>query len=137
MTELGLSHRLTLTGTITGDLKLALLQTSRLFVLPSREESFGMAVVEAMAAGLPVIVSPGVAIQDAIADAGAGLVVRRDVSEIGRAMRTYLEDPALAAATGKRGQGLVLQRFDWDRIAALQESVYIEAIQIQRSRSRR
>lgn len=72
--ELGILDRVTFTGMLQGDLKWGAFRSSELFVLPSHQENFGIAVVEALAAGLPVVVSPGVNIWREIAEDQAGWV---------------------------------------------------------------
>jgi glycosyltransferase involved in cell wall biosynthesis len=72
--ELGISHRITFTGLLQGDLKWGAFYASEVFVLPSHQENFGIAVVEAMACGLPVLISNQVNIWQEIAADQAGLV---------------------------------------------------------------
>ena len=56
----GLSERTVFTGMVVGDDKWRLLRAADVFVLPSRHENFGIAVVEAMASGTPVVdIGPG------------------------------------------------------------------------------
>jgi glycosyltransferase involved in cell wall biosynthesis len=129
MAELGLSEQLTIMGTVTGEVKVALLQASRVFVLPSRGESFGLSVAEAMAAGVPVVISPNVAIADIVEEADAGLIVPRDARSIGDAIAVFLGDSGRAAAVGKRGQRMARMRFSWDRVAEIQEAVYEQILQ--------
>lgn len=62
-------------GFVGGDKKKELFRRADIFVLPSYQESFGIAVAEALAAGLPVIVSDQVALADEILNGGAGAVV--------------------------------------------------------------
>lgn len=94
----------------------ALMAASAALVLPSLEEGFGLPVVEAMAAGLPVVCSSGSALDEVAGDA-AVLVNPLEVSSIARGIERILHDRALAAA--KRESGLVRSRaFDWDVTAA-------------------
>ncbi len=90
---------------------------SSVFVLPSYSENFGMAVVEAMHAGLPVVVTDGVAIAPSILKAGAGIVVKKDVGEVSQALLRVLKDPAGARAMGERGRCLVDEEFLMPAIA--------------------
>lgn len=69
----GLSQRITFTGMLTGSLKWAALRAAEVFALPSHQENFGIAVVEALAAGVPVLISDKVNIWREIVADDAGL----------------------------------------------------------------
>ena len=125
--EAGLADRISFLGVVGGPQKRALLQRSDVFVLPSADESFAVAVAEAMAVGCPVVVSPEVAIEDVVRASGAGLVVERDPSAIANAIATILSEPARAAAMGAAGRRVVDEQFSWPTVAAQMEAMY-EAI---------
>ena len=72
--DLGVFSSLYWTGMITGNLKWGAFQSAEAFVLPSHQENFGIAVVEALSCGLPVMISPAVNIANEIKQDGAGLV---------------------------------------------------------------
>ena len=78
------------------------------FVLPSYSESFGTVVVEALAFGVPVVISDRVGMKDPVAQAGAGLVVPCDASRLANAIRELLSDETLRARC--RSNGLTLAR---------------------------
>jgi alpha-1,3-rhamnosyl/mannosyltransferase len=89
---------------------------SSLLVLPSLEEGFGLPVVEAMAAGLPVVCSAGSALAEVAGDA-ACLVDPHDANGLAHALERVIEDRALAEDLRRRG----LERsrgYDWDVTAA-------------------
>lgn len=113
LTDQDVLHAVTFTGMVVGELKAALLKRADMFVLPSYSENFGIAVVEAMSAGLPVVVSNKVNIWSDIEKAGAGLVVNTDAAELAAAMERLLDDPRLAAEMGARGERLVREQFSW------------------------
>jgi glycosyltransferase involved in cell wall biosynthesis/SAM-dependent methyltransferase len=122
--EAGLAGRISFLGVVGGAQKRALLQRSDVFVLPSADESFAIAVVEAMAVGCPVVISPEVAIEGVVRASGAGLVVGRDPSAIASAIGTILTGPALAAAMGAAGRIAVDQQFSWPTVATQMEAMY-------------
>lgn len=135
--EAGLADRVSFVGVVGGAQKRSLLQRSDVFVLPSADESFGIAVAEAMAVGCPVVVSPEVAIEDVVRASGAGLVVKRDPSAIANAIATILSEPALAAAMGAAGRQVVDERFSWPIVATQMEAMYEAVVNTARRRSGR
>jgi glycosyltransferase involved in cell wall biosynthesis len=72
--RLGVAHRITWAGMIGGDLKWGAIRCADVFFLPSHQESFGMVVAEALACGVPVLISNKVNIWREIEADGAGLV---------------------------------------------------------------
>jgi glycosyltransferase involved in cell wall biosynthesis len=72
--RLGIAERITWTGMLTGEAKWGALAASEVFVLPSHQENFGIVVAEALACGMPVIVSDKVNIWREVESYGAGLV---------------------------------------------------------------
>ncbi|MEP7305907.1 MAG: glycosyltransferase [Acidobacteriota bacterium] len=113
---LGISESILWTGFLSGAEKQAAFADAAMYVLPSYSENFGIAVAEAMAAGLPVIVSDQVAIHRDVADAAAGLVVRCDVENLSKAMLRLLNDPILRAAMGGNGTRLAATKYSQDAI---------------------
>ena len=94
----------------------ALMATSSMLVLPSLEEGFGLPVVEAMAAGLPVVCSRGSALEE-VAGGAAMLVNPLETRSIAQGMERLLDDPALAEDHRRRGLEQS-RKFDWDATAA-------------------
>ena len=114
LSEQGVLDRTTFTGMVEGEAKAAALAESAMFVLPSYTENFGIAVVEAMAAGLPVVISNRVNIWREIQEANAGLVVNTDPGELARAILELLDNSALARQLGERGCRLARTHFSWE-----------------------
>ncbi len=110
-------HRIRFVGEVDGPRKNAALRRALLLVAPSYRENFGNAVAEAMALGLPVVVSERVGIAADIAEHGAGLVVPLDPAAIAAALERLLADPALRAAMGKRGRELVRTKYSKPAVA--------------------
>jgi glycosyltransferase involved in cell wall biosynthesis len=115
--ELGLDARVHLLGLLEGESLLQAYAEADLLVLLSRRENFGMVVVEAMACGLPVLVSEQVGLAKEVRQAGAGRVVAAQIERIASAwceMLTGNERPAM----GERGRELARQRFSSDVVTA-------------------
>jgi glycosyltransferase involved in cell wall biosynthesis len=121
--EARIGGRVTLLGMLDHAQKLAAFRDAAMFVLPSYSENFGIAVVEAMACGLPVAISDKVNIWREVQEAGAGLVAPTTVTEVTQQI-VQLARTNDTAAMGARGRTLVAQRFAWDKIAQDLESVY-------------
>jgi glycosyltransferase involved in cell wall biosynthesis len=125
---LGVADRVSFLGLVTGGAKGALLQQSSVFVLPSADENFGVSVFEAMAASLPVVVTPGVATHAQIAAAGAGTVVARNPDAIADAIAALLADRPRALQVGENGRRLVAEAYSWPTAAERLEEIYVGAV---------
>ncbi len=85
------------------------------FALPSRQEAFGIVLLEAGCFSLPVVASRVGGIPDIITDRQTGLLVRPDApEELAQALRIVLDDQALALAMGRRLNAVVTSRFTWE-----------------------
>jgi glycosyltransferase involved in cell wall biosynthesis len=104
--DLGLESDIVWAGFLEGDAKKAAMAEADIFVLPSYSENFGVAAVEALAAGLPVIVSDHVGIHREIAAAHAGLVVPCQEEPLARALVQLLNAPALRSELARNGRTL-------------------------------
>jgi len=124
----GLGSRVTWTGLVTGARKLELLRDADVWVLPSYDENFAVAAVEAMAAAAPVVVSERVAVQDAVRRADAGLVVPTSVDALADAIEAILTNQRLRTQMGSNGQRLVASEFTWDVTANRLMRVYREIL---------
>lgn len=122
--EQGVLGRTTFTGMLRGEAKLAALAAADVWALPSYTENFGLAVVEALAAGAPVVISDQVNIWPEIAAARAGVVVRCDAGELAAALDRVLDHPEETRAMAERGRALVRARFAWPAVAAEMLAVY-------------
>jgi glycosyltransferase involved in cell wall biosynthesis len=123
LSDLGLVDRTTFLGMISDSTKLALLVDTDVWVLPSYAENFGTAAVEAMACGLPIVITDRVGIASDVDEAKAGFVVRCDAGEIGEALCTVLES-SQSRELGRAGKRLVQQRFTWEVAATRMIEAY-------------
>ena len=117
-------ERVTLTGMVRGADKDALLADAWCFVLPSYSENFAVAAAEAMAAGLPVLLSDRVGIAEEAAIAGAALVGPPTVDAVTGQLACLAGDPARAGIMGAAGRALVAERYDWPVVARALETLY-------------
>jgi len=79
--ELGLRDKVHFKGTVEGEEKWHLLRNSDVFIMPSREEGFGIAFIEAAAFGVPAVGSRTGGIPDAVVDGQTGILVPEDTAE--------------------------------------------------------
>jgi glycosyltransferase involved in cell wall biosynthesis len=114
----GLGQRVRQVGFVSGEWKTCLLQGADLFVLPSYSENLGIALLEAMAAGLPVVTTPEVAIAPLIERHQTGRVTPAQSPALAAAIHHYLHHPELARRDGQHGQNLVQTEFSWPTQAA-------------------
>jgi len=122
--DFGIFERTTMTGQLGDHDKLAILQDADIFVLASYGENFGLSVVEAMACGLPVLISDKVGIWREIVEAGAGIVAPCNSNKIADQLEKLLNDSELRLNTGQRGKSLVEAQFSTDRMAEKMEAAY-------------
>src|SRR5215510_10620493 len=101
-------------------------RSAALFALPSYSENFGIAVLEAMACGVPVVVTPQVGLAKTVREIGAGLVVEGDARQLGQAIGQLLADPDQREALGTAGRISAETRFSWNAIAGQMAEVYRE-----------
>ena len=122
-----LSDRITFTGFVTGYKKNILLQGADIFVLPSYSENFGIAVAEAMAAGLPVVVTPEVQISTDIAAADAGIVINSQ-AELVSAIAQLLKSESTRSHFSQNAVELAVNKYNWDKIASQLIGHYKEVV---------
>ncbi len=134
---LGLAKRVVFAGMLSGEAKLAALRNADVFVLPSHSENFGISVIEALAAKLPVVISDRVGVQEDIAAAGAGVVTSLDPRDVAKGIARVLDNPDATARMVEAGYWLVREKYDWAAIGAQLERVYEQVIAERAGRSGR
>ena len=120
----GVANRVTFMGPVYGADKTALLGHAQVLVLPSYSENFGNVVLEAMAAGCPVIVTPEVGIAPIVQTTGAGIVVEGEADSLGRAIDRVCGRDDARSEFGGRGRHAVATTYSWPRVAAQFEDLY-------------
>lgn len=116
---LGIAGRVNFIGAVANPALPALYRRAAIFVSPSKEEGFGLTLVEALACGCAVIAADLPALRDIVIDGETGLmVIPGDSMAIAHAALSLLGDTALCQAFGRAGREFVLKRFDWEIVAA-------------------
>lgn len=120
-------QRVIFTGPLSGYDWRAAYACAELFVLPSRWEGFGIVLLEAMAAGLAVVVSDRCDIHPLVADADAGLVTPPEEKPLAEAMAALLSDRQETNRMGENGRRLAA-RYTWPAVAQSMAARYSEII---------
>jgi glycosyltransferase involved in cell wall biosynthesis len=115
--DCGANDRVLFTGMLEGRRRIEAYVDADLFALTSHQENFGITVIEAMASGLPVLISDQVNIHKQITEATAGEVIPVSVSATTSALEKWMSDENLRLQAGQRGRQFALARFDWMNIA--------------------
>lgn len=114
----GMAERISWPGMLQGDLKWGAFYAAEAFVLPSHQENFGIAVAEAMACGLPVLISDKVNIWREIQGDGAGIVNTDSIEGTTQTLQQWLKlDPQEKQAMGLRARSSFEKRFTVDAMA--------------------
>jgi glycosyltransferase involved in cell wall biosynthesis len=124
----GLGEVVSFTGSIEPQMKKSTFLGADLFVLPTHSESFGMAVAEALAHGVPVLTTKA-APWSILQEGGCGWWVNATVDGLAEGLHqaTSLETEALRHM-GRKGRALVADQFNWKRVADLMLSTYEEVV---------
>jgi glycosyltransferase involved in cell wall biosynthesis len=123
----GVADRVRFVGPVHGDAKWNLIASADVFALASHSESFGNAALEAMACGVPVVVTPEVGLAPTVAAADAGLVAVGESMALAAAIRGLLADADTRRRMGDNGRRVVSERFSWGTVAAMMEEAYRQA----------
>lgn len=120
-----LQDRTIMPGFVEGELKQLLLQGADLFALTSYSENFGVAVLEALSAGTPALVTPGVALASEVETHQLGYVVPLDNTDIADALSTFLDTSTdVKNSVGDRAAQFVNDHYGWPNIAERLNLIY-------------
>ena len=116
--------RVVFTGWIEGEEKALVLRGASLFALPSRQENFGIAAAEAMANGVPVVVSKHVNLAPEIETVEAGWVTSLVASEFSRTLAEAMSDEEERRRRGAAGKVFAEEQLSWARSSAELKKLY-------------
>jgi glycosyltransferase involved in cell wall biosynthesis len=119
-----LSDRTYKLGFVSGEKKNICLQGSDLYALTSYSENFGVAVLEALGAGTPVLVTKGVALSQLVQEQNLGWAVDLEIGAIADSIQDFLDHPAVAQEIGDRAAQYVAEHYTWEKIAFNLKSIY-------------
>jgi phosphatidyl-myo-inositol alpha-mannosyltransferase len=130
---LGLTEDVTVLGKVPAQARAQLFAAARFVCVPSREETFGMVIAEACAAGKPVVVFDRAPMNEIADRSGAIAVPAFDVEAYAAAMQALIDAPACELL--RRGESCRERVLDyrWDSIAASQEAFYLEVADARRA----
>jgi glycosyltransferase involved in cell wall biosynthesis len=112
--DLGVADRVDFVGAISREEKIALLQRCAVYAQPTWQEGFGLAILEAMACGAPVVTCPVSAVPEVVGDCAA-LVTPGDTEGIAREIVALVRDRERAGALGERGRRRAVETFPLSR----------------------
>jgi glycosyltransferase involved in cell wall biosynthesis len=125
--RLGLAEAVKFTGWIGSSGKRALLESAAVCALPSYSEALPLSLLEAMAAGVPVVTTPVGGIPEVVTDGVTGfLTPPGDVATLELRLRKLLLDRSLAATIGAAGRETVRLRFAPERALPQLEEIYAD-----------
>lgn len=120
---LAIDKRVHFPGFLSGDLKTGAFASAALFALPSEDENFGLSVIEALAAGAPVLTTPGVDSHRYVMEADAGMICSPDADRMAEYLKEMLQ---IRNYDSKSIRAYVQQRLGWDRVIRKLDLVYQE-----------
>jgi len=126
--DLGIEESVDFLGFVPQDQIPALLNGLSIFVAVSVFETFGVAILEASACGLPVVVSDAGGLGEVMKDGITGVMVPKcDVSATAEAIANLIDDDELRTRMGKSGRNFVLENYEWNENASRMERLYESA----------
>ncbi|RJQ25216.1 glycosyltransferase family 4 protein [Candidatus Parcubacteria bacterium] len=124
--KLNLSNNIKFLGSVSHNKINTYLQKCNVYCQSSLSETFGLARLEAMSCGKPVVYTSAGAGENGFASNGkfGGMVQPRDPETLASEILRFLESPSLAKKAGDINRKLVLQLYDWDQIVTKYEEIY-------------
>lgn len=124
----GLGDRVIFSGMLRGVNKLSAFVDAEIFILSSYSENFGMAVIEAMACGTPIVISDKVGISREIEENNAGIVVKTNPESIYAGIKNLLDNYDLKKQIAENGKKMVKKYYDVNKVADKMIKMYEETL---------
>ncbi len=131
--KLGVSNRVIWTGYKRGKDLVEIYNAADAFVLLSENENFSMSAVEAMACGVPILVSPYVGAWHEVKDNGVGMAVEMTSQAVSQALRSIVQKPLMWRTWGQNAGRIVQERFAIDKVSTLMGQAFRDLLTSERS----
>jgi glycosyltransferase involved in cell wall biosynthesis len=125
--SLGVESSVRFVGMLHRDERLEALSAADVWALPSHTENFAVAAAEAMAAGLPVVLTPHVNIAADAERSGAAIVTRPDAADLGEQLVRLLDDASFRQRLGNRAREHA-KKYDWGRVGLEFVRIYRDVV---------
>jgi|SRR5687767_7490131 len=132
----GVSGSVSFAGFLPARQRELALSKAALFVLPSFHENFGMAALEAIAAGVPVVFSPHVQLGDFVTENNLGVVTDGSPAQLAKAISESLSDRELRERVAVRGRGIVEESYSSETIGSKLRTMYLAVLEYHRNRNK-
>lgn len=126
--SLKLEDRVHFLGMVKGPEKISLFQASDLFLLPTSQENFGFAIVEAMAAGVPVMTTKGVDLWPELEACGGAVIVDQDAGPIAAEVQKLIVDTQRLRSMGEKARKWVFENLHEQAVIGQFVATYADAI---------
>lgn len=125
----GVSDKVTFTGFLSAPARDAALSKAAVFVLPSHHENFGMAALEAIAAGVPVVFSPHVQLGDFVAENELGVIADASPAPLADAIAGVLSNHELRSRVASQGRAVVTESYSVATIGQKLRTMYLAVLE--------
>ena len=124
----GISDRTHLVGFVEGEIKNLYLQSADLFALTSHSENFGIAAIEALASGTPVLITDGVAIAPMVKEQAIGYVTKLEIDAIVTTLKSFLQNSNQNLLIRQKSQQVIAENYSWKSISIQLTKIYQDII---------
>ncbi len=120
----GISDRTHLVGFVKGETKNLYLQGADLFTLTSHSENFGIAPIESLAAGMPVLITDGVALAPMVKEHAIGYVTKLEINAIVTTLENFFQNFGNDLFSRQKTQQIIAENYSWQSISAQIVTIY-------------